>query len=62
MSEEQSKEHYYIGVDLGGAKILAGVFGKDLKLLGKNKIVQNQNEADAVFWRIARCVFEWPMF
>lgn len=38
MSEEQSKEHYYIGVDLGGAKILAGVFGKDLKLLGKNKI------------------------
>ena len=59
MSEEQSKEHYYIGVDLGGAKILAGVFGKDLKLLGKNKIrTKPERGFDAVVGRIARCVFE----
>ncbi len=59
MSEEKSKEHYYLGVDLGGAKILAGVFGEDLKLLGKNKIrTKPERGFEEVVQRIARCVLE----
>jgi glucokinase len=59
MSEEQSIEHYYLGVDLGGAKILAGVFGEDLKLLGKNKIrTKPERGFEEVVQRIARCVLE----
>jgi hypothetical protein len=62
MSEEQSIEHYYLGVDLGGAKILAGVFGEDLKLLGKNKYGPNRNAVSKRLFKGLRVVFwSWSM-
>jgi glucokinase len=47
----------YVGVDLGGTKILAGVFDASLNLLGTAKLsTKALRGPDAVIARIARCV------
>jgi glucokinase len=57
MAESSSKQEYLLGVDLGGTKILAGVFTPQMKNLGK---VKSSTKADrgpeAVIERIARCI------
>ena len=57
MAESAAKGDYYVGVDLGGTKILAGVFDAQLNCLGRNKIsTKAERGADEVIERIARCV------
>jgi glucokinase len=56
MPEAAGKGDYYVGVDLGGTKILAGVFDPQLNCLGRNKIsTKPERGADEVIERIARC-------
>jgi glucokinase len=56
MAEGAAKGDFYIGVDLGGTKILAGVFDSQLTCLGRNKIsTKPERGADEVIERIARC-------
>lgn len=51
-----SKDHF-IGVDLGGTKILAGVFDNSLELIGTAKVsTKPERGATAVIERIDRCV------
>ncbi len=58
MPENPSKE-YFVGVDLGGTKILAGVFNAKLELKGTTKLSTKADRGvDAVIERIARCVKE----
>ncbi len=48
---------HWIGVDLGGTKILAGVFDQDVKLVAKSKLATNYEEGGpAVFGRIVQAV------
>jgi glucokinase len=55
---DQAKE-YLLGVDLGGTKILTGVFDAKLELKGSAKVSTKANRGvDAVIGRIARCVRE----
>ncbi len=55
---DQAKE-YFLGVDLGGTKILTGVFDVKLDLKGTAKVSTKANRGvDAVIGRIARCVKE----
>ncbi|HAM72532.1 MAG TPA: ROK family protein [Verrucomicrobiales bacterium] len=57
MPEPVAKSDLFIGVDLGGTKILAGVFDRQLNLLGSYKIsTKPQRGVDGVIERIARCV------
>src|SRR5258708_3964166 len=57
MAESAAKGDYYVGVDLGGTKILAGVFDAQLNCLGRNKMsTKAERGADEVIERIARCV------
>src|SRR5580700_3003961 len=52
-----AKGDFYVGVDLGGTKILAGVFDSQLACLGRNKIsTKSERGSDEVIERIARCV------
>ncbi|MFM1769780.1 MAG: hypothetical protein RJA22_2309 [Verrucomicrobiota bacterium] len=52
----ESRNHL-VGVDLGGTKILAGVFDEKLNCLGKAKLrTKSERGADGVIERIARCV------
>jgi glucokinase len=54
---ENPKSDLLIGVDLGGTKILAGVFTPQLKLLQTAKLTTKSSRGfDAVVDRIARCV------
>jgi glucokinase len=54
---EINKAEYYIGVDLGGTKILAGVFTAQLKCHGRTKVsTKAERGPEAVVERIARCV------
>lgn len=54
---EGSKAEYLVGVDLGGTKILAGVFNTQLKCLGKVKTsTKPLRGPESVVERIARCV------
>lgn len=54
---EPSKQDLLVGVDLGGTKILAGVFGPGLKLIQSNKLsTKSERGFDSVVDRIARCV------
>ena len=58
MPENPSKENF-VGVDLGGTKILAGVFNAKLELKGSTKLSTKADRGvDAVIERIARCVKE----
>lgn len=57
MAESNPKAEYIVGVDLGGTKILSGVFTQQLKPLGKNKSsTKSERGPDAVIERIARSV------
>jgi glucokinase len=48
---------YWIGIDLGGTKILAGLFDSDFKLLGRAKLATNSEAGgQAVFGRIIQLV------
>lgn len=57
MPEGANKAEYYVGVDLGGTKIYAGVFNHTLEIVGTARIsTKAQRGAPAVIDRIARCV------
>jgi len=57
MAESSSKQEYLLGVDLGGTKILAGVFTPQMKNLGKVKTSTKADRGpEAVIERIARCI------
>lgn len=57
MPNEQKE--FFVGVDLGGTKILAGVFDSKLDLKGVTKLsTKAERGADKVIERIARCVVE----
>ena len=54
---ESTKQELLVGVDLGGTKILAGIFSPQLKLLQTAKLsTKSERGFDAVVSRIARCV------
>jgi glucokinase len=54
---ESSKQEFLVGVDLGGTKILAGVFTPGLKCIGTTKLsTKSPRGPEAVIDRIARCV------
>jgi glucokinase len=56
MPEASAKADYYVGVDLGGTKILAGVFDDKLTCLGRNKMsTKSERGPEEVMDRIARC-------
>ena len=57
MADSNGKAEYYVGVDLGGTKILAGLFTRDLKCVGRSKLSTKAHRGpDAVIDRIARSV------
>lgn len=52
-----NKPEYVVGVDLGGTKILSGVFKNPLECIGSAKVsTKSQRGVEAVVERIARCV------
>jgi glucokinase len=56
MPEASAKAEYYVGVDLGGTKILAGVFDDKLSCLGRTKMsTKSERGPEEVMDRIARC-------
>jgi glucokinase len=57
MADTNNKAEYVVGVDLGGTKILAGVFHSSLECAGVAKVsTKSQRGPEAVIERIARCV------
>jgi glucokinase len=57
MPESSTKTDYVVGVDLGGTKILAGVFNGSLECIGTSKVsTKAQRGLDAVVERIGRVV------
>lgn len=59
MAETSSKQDLIVGVDLGGTKVLAGVFGPQLKLVATSKLSTKSDRGyDAVVERIARGVMD----
>ena len=57
MAETSSKAEYVVGVDLGGTKILSGIFKNSLDCVGTAKLsTKSQRGVDEVIERIARCV------
>ena len=57
MPESSSKPEYLVGVDLGGTKILAGVFTQQMKCLGSVKMSTKANRGPGtVIERLARCI------
>jgi len=58
MAEGNGRNHV-VGVDLGGTKILAGIFDSKLQSLGATKFsTKAQRGHDAVLERVARCVLD----
>src|SRR5882672_8528651 len=54
---EASKENYVVGIDLGGTKILAGLFDGSLECIGTAKVsTKAQRGMETVISRIDRCV------
>lgn len=54
-----NNKSHVVGVDLGGTKILAGVFDADLTLVGKSKkSTKAKRGVEAVIDRIARCILD----
>ncbi len=54
---DSTKTEYVLGVDLGGTKILAGVFDMNLKLISTSKLsTKPQRGVQEVIERVARCV------
>ncbi|HXR08399.1 MAG TPA: ROK family protein [Candidatus Acidoferrum sp.] len=57
MAEAAAKQECYAGVDLGGTKILTGIFGPNLDCLGRAKVsTKAERGPEEVIERIARCV------
>jgi glucokinase len=57
MPESNTKAEYIVGVDLGGTKILAGIFDKSLECIGTAKVsTKSQRGLEVVVERIERCV------
>ncbi len=57
MAEASERKDYLVGVDLGGTKILAGVFRPDIQCVGRSKMsTKPQRGPKGVIERIARCV------
>ena len=57
MPETSSKTEYVVGVDLGGTKILAGIFDNSLECIGTAKVsTKSQRGLEEVIGRIERCV------
>src|SRR5437763_10042345 len=57
MPEPSTESQYFVGVDLGGTKILAGIFNHSLECIGTAKVsTKAQRGVDAVVERIDRCV------
>jgi len=57
MAEPGSKGEYVVGVDLGGTKILAGVFKNPQECIGTAKLsTKSTRGVEAVVERIGRCV------
>lgn len=57
MGDSSVRQDVIVGVDLGGTKILAGVFGPGLKCLATTKLsTKAERGYDAVVERIQRCV------
>src|SRR4029453_1902055 len=54
---DTNKESYVVGVDLGGTKILAGLFENSLECVGPAKVsTKAQRGLETVLTRIERCV------
>jgi len=54
---DTNKESYVVGVDLGGTKILAGLFDNSLECVGTAKVsTKAQRGLETVLTRIERCV------
>jgi glucokinase len=54
---EATKAEYIVGVDLGGTKILSGVFKHSLECIGTSKLsTKSQRGVNKVIERVARCV------
>ncbi len=59
MPDSGTKRDHFVGVDLGGTKILAGVFSAQLEPVGKVKMsTKPERGPDGVIDRVARCVRE----
>ncbi len=59
MCETNQNKEYYVGVDLGGTKILSGVFNDKYECIGSTKIsTKSYRGVDAVIKRIAKCIIE----
>ena len=59
MPDSSSKRDHIVGVDLGGTKILAGVFNSQMECLGRTKMsTKPERGSDGVIERVARCVRE----
>jgi glucokinase len=57
MADATTKSDHIVGVDLGGTKILSGVFNHSLECVGTAKLsTKSQRGVDKVMERIARCV------
>ncbi len=57
MAESSNKAEYIVGVDLGGTKILSGVFKNSLEQVSVTKLsTKSQRGVDKVIERVARCV------
>jgi glucokinase len=57
MGETNTKTEYIVGVDLGGTKILSGVFKNSLECVATTKVTtKSQRGPEKVIDRIARCV------
>lgn len=57
MAETSDKKEFLVGVDLGGTKILSGVFKNNLECISRAKISTKPGRGPAaVIERIARCV------
>ena len=57
MPENNNKSSCLVGVDLGGTKILAGVFDTSFNCLSRMKIsTKPERSFDGVIERVARCV------
>lgn len=57
MAEASTKAEYVVGVDLGGTKILSGIFKHSLDCVGTAKVsTKSQRGVESVIERIDRCV------
>jgi len=57
MAESSTKADYVVGLDLGGTKILAGVFDSSLECIGTAKLsTKSPRGVEAVINRIERCI------